>query len=320
MSTDNLQQALANAAAAVRSVHPELGASDLEFAYERFRRHFAEREDDPPVSDRPAMDELLLALWDVIVDRETEHVDDVPGDLEDYYVLAFTALLGEEPTLVRDDEPIAFTEELNDSDATPAEVAPTPGEDGLPASNIEGEMSEPDGGIYRLYILLDGSQPEIWRRILVPHHVRQGQLHHYIQAVMGWRGSENYQFFPPATSVPKGTGEPTLQDLFPTVGEHCGYEFDTWYHDLKLEAIEPARGNRRYPVCTAGERACPPQDEVSGMKEYNEMLEALNDSSHPDHREIAGWITQDFNPGAFNIDQANVRLGKVGDVGFQAVK
>lgn len=43
--------------------------------------------------------------------------------------------------------------------------------------------------IYRLKICLDGSKPEIWRRILVPGKLSLEKLHFIIQVVMGWNNT-----------------------------------------------------------------------------------------------------------------------------------
>ena len=316
MSTDNLQQAIANAVAGVRATHPDLRPADETEAYHRYRRHFAEREEDPPTSERPAEDDLLLAIWDVIVDRETAHSDQPDGKLEDYYAAAFTALLDggadDDPTHT----PIAVSPSPEDTAGAPAPVEKP--KDEKVVSNMEGEQTAPEEEIYRIRVVLDGSKPEIWRRLLVPRDVRQTQLHHYIQAAMGWPGTDTYQFTPAEKLNVQRIDEPKLGDIVDRENP-CGYEFDNWYHHIELEDTEPAAGNRHYPVCTAGQRACPPAD-VGGVKQYNEMVENLQDPTHPDYETMAGWLTQDFNPAAFNIEQANLRLGQKGDAGFRAVK
>ena len=317
MATDNLQQALANAAAEARRQHPELTETDVDAAYSSYREHFELRKEDPPVSDRPAMDELLLALWDAIVDREEHGLDTPPngGELEDYYATAFAMLLGDEDDADIDHEPVAISDPVDLDSESPAPVT----EDDHIVDVVDDE--DPQAHIYTVRISLDGSSPEIWRRVLIPADVPQQELSYIIQAAMGWRGTEHFQFLPPQERELPTNGEPRLRDLLPCAGDDCGYEFDrgaTWYHHLQLEEVGPAEGRRHYPVCTAGQRACPPED-VGSLREYEEMIAKMQDPTNDEYREMAGWLTQDFNPAAFNIEQANVRLGRHGQVGFQAV-
>ncbi|MCH1928474.1 plasmid pRiA4b ORF-3 family protein, partial [Shewanella sp. C31] len=63
--------------------------------------------------------------------------------------------------------------------------------------------------------------------------------------------------------------------------------------------------NTRYPLCTAGERACPPED-VGGPEGYGTFLEALSDPKHPEHDEYQRWIGGSFDPERF--DPAKVRF------------
>ena len=317
LPTDNLQQAIKNAVAELRREFPELTDRDVHDAYAEYRRHFAERQDDPPVSTFPARDELLLTIWDVIVDRETEGLDMPDQPLEDYYVVAFDGLLDAGSETERVSPPLAVGGEPVESPLTPPPPADREA-DSAAANAIEDEITEPVDTILKIRIALDGSQPEVNRTILVDRFLSQTQLHHIIQAAMGWRGTEDFQFFPSVNQDLPSSGEVQAGDLFAGVQEHCGYEFDGWYHDLQLLSRERPEGRRFYPVCIAGERACPPED-IGGVAEYNEMLAVLDDPEHPDYREMAGWLTQDFHPDAFNIEQANLRLSRYQTDDFKAV-
>ena len=315
---DTLLHALATATAQCRRQHPELSDADERAAYTTYQRHFAERQDDPPTSEWPAVDDLLLALWDVIVDREERGQDEPEGELEDYYATAFAMLLEPaeaEEAVEQDGAPIAMGESPQPPSNQPAPVV----EDDQAENVVEADDTQ--GQIFTVRISLDGSTPEIWRRVLIPADVPQTELNYIVQAAMGWRGSEQFQFLPPQERELPTSGEPRLRDLLPEVGDDCGYEFDrgaTWYHHLALEEIGQAEGRRHYPVCTAGQRACPPED-VGSLREYEEMVKKMKDPTNDEYREMAGWLTQDFNPAAFNIEQANLRLGRHGQVGFQAV-
>ncbi len=317
-SIDNLQQAITKAVAEVRNEYPVLSEEDVQSAYFRYQDHFKTREDDPPVSEKPAEDALLLCIWDVIVDRETEGLDEPGIPLEDYYVSVFAHLVAQEDELIFTEQPLALSHELAEPENQPAAVVEDTGEEGETPNPIDDEDSGTAETIYRLKISLDGSRPEIWRTLLVDREVTQNRLHHMIQAVMGWRGTEQFQFYPSVKNDLPSTGEILLKDLFVRVDDYCGYEFDSWYHDLILLATEQPEGRRHYPVCISGERACPPED-IGGVGEYNEMIKILDQPEHPDYTEMAGWLTQDFHPDAFNIEQANLRLARYQGDEFIAV-
>ena len=95
--------------------------------------------------------------------------------------------------------------------------------------------------------------------------------------------------------------------MLPAVGAKMRWDYDFgdgWMHDVVVEAIEPARSGTTYPVCLAGRRACPP-DDCGGPWGYANLLAALSDSTHPEHEELTEWTPPGFDPGVFDIDEAN---------------
>lgn len=83
------------------------------------------------------------------------------------------------------------------------------------------------------------------------------------------------------------------------------YDFgDGWDHELKIEKIVPADLTAHYPRCTAGSRACPPED-CGGPPGYERLLEALRDPKHEDHEQMREWIGGEFDPEAFDLDEVN---------------
>ena len=313
-----LTELLRSAAARVTTAFPTLSAADTEAAYAVYRDHFAQGGEEPPVSDRPATDELLLALWDTLVDWESDHSELSSAQLDTLYQEAFGELLA--PTSA----PIAEARPLDVDCATPAAVVPAaapPGDFTAVKPAVPDDSGDEAGSgdpIYVVKITLDGSQPLIWRRVLIPASVDLSRLHHIVQSAMGWSDSHMHQFYPPKSRPLERLGHARLGDLLRDEGDHCGYEYDfgdSWYHDLTLEGKQAAEPGRRYPVCTGGQRACPPED-IGGIPGYLAMLAVLDDPGHEDYEEMAGWLTQDFNPAAFSIEQANLRLGRYGTAAF----
>jgi hypothetical protein len=64
------------------------------------------------------------------------------------------------------------------------------------------------------------------------------------------------------------------------------------------------------PGCTAGARACPPED-CGGTTGYYQLLVAISDPEHEEHDAMLEWVGEGFDPGAFDVaavDRALKRL------------
>jgi len=68
-------------------------------------------------------------------------------------------------------------------------------------------------------------------------------------------------------------------------------------------------GPQRTGEFLAGENACPPGD-VDGAPGYEEFLQALADSAHPEHEDLKEWIGGPLDPVAFDVDEVNQRLNQ----------
>ena len=60
--------------------------------------------------------------------------------------------------------------------------------------NSKTNVNTDSTGLIQLKILLKGSKPPIWRRILVNNNLSFSQLHEIIQVVMGWENYHLYSF------------------------------------------------------------------------------------------------------------------------------
>jgi hypothetical protein len=178
--------------------------------------------------------------------------------------------------------------------------------------------------IYQIKITLKHIHPPVWRRIQVPADIKLGKLHRILQVAMGWTDAHLHAF-----RVRHETyGVPDPDALFDTEmknernvhldriaagGDTFIYEYDFgdgWEHELKTEKVLPTEKGRRYPLCLAGSRACPPED-CGGPPGYKRLLEALRDPKHEDHEEMREWIGDKFDPEAFDLDEVNQILKRV---------
>lgn len=180
--------------------------------------------------------------------------------------------------------------------------------------------------VYQLEIVLRGSEPRIWRRVLVPGSFTLPRLHKTIQIAMGWENSHLHEFI----IAGRHYGEPDpdydsfgmemlnhrkfkLEQVAPVEGAKFEYVYDFgdgWRHDLTVESIAPPEPERVYPVCLAGEQACPIEDS-GALRGYYEKIEIAQDPDHPDHEDVKAWMPRDFDPSRFDLEEVNRKLSKL---------
>jgi hypothetical protein len=177
--------------------------------------------------------------------------------------------------------------------------------------------------IYQLRIDLKGIRPPIWRRVLVPSDVSLEDLHEIIQAVMPWWDAHLHQFSDGWNQygIPDNEGwfdvmdsrTVAINEVLPTAGDKIEYEYDfgdSWVHQIRLEKILDPDPDVIYPICIKGKRACPPED-CGGIYGYMRMLEALQNPKDPEYEMYQEWIGDDFEPEAFDLEDANLALQEI---------
>jgi hypothetical protein len=185
--------------------------------------------------------------------------------------------------------------------------------------------TDTDADIYQLRVSLRYARPAIWRRVLVPGSWSLGALHYVIQVSMGWTNSHLHQFvvgddyislYPIEGMTSRRADKVALAEvaLKPRFRFSYAYDFgDDWQHDIAVEKILQPEQGERYPVCTGGKRACPP-DDCGGVPGYEDLLAILNDPKHDEHEDMVAWLEEmrpGFDPEAFDIDDVNRRLRQI---------
>jgi hypothetical protein len=181
-------------------------------------------------------------------------------------------------------------------------------------------------------VSLQGTDPPVWRRLVVPGDTALDDLHDVLQAAMGWTDSHPHRFFvgtsprSPYLVTPwdreeddQGTPEDEvrLDQLLPSVGETVLYEYDFgdgWDHDLRLEETAPLAADSR-ARCTGGEGACPPED-VGGVSGYAEVADWVRGGRRPDavpdvfesFEQADDWLPADWHPDTFDVTDTDLRL------------
>jgi len=182
-------------------------------------------------------------------------------------------------------------------------------------------MSTPKS-VYQIKVTLVGSKPPIWRRFLVRDTTTLYRLHNILQTVMGWENYHLHMF----TINGQIYGDPEddeygdlgtknearfrLNQVLGREESRFRYEYDfgdSWEHELIVEKILPPEKGSDPPVCTAGNRACPPED-VGGVWGYQDFLKAISDPAHPEHEDLLEWIGGSFDPEYFSLEEVNIRL------------
>ena len=184
--------------------------------------------------------------------------------------------------------------------------------------------SGPDtSAIYQIRVDLREIRPPIWRRFLVTRDIRLDQLHLVLQAVIGWDNYHLYQFrikdldygepFEDEDIEMHDAAKTLLSQVIGGAEEMFVYDYDFgdgWEHDLRVEKTLPTEPGTEYPVCTAGRRACPPED-CGGPFGYADFLDALKDPAHENHEMCKEWMDGEFNPETFDPAEANRTLESI---------
>ncbi|MEU1589135.1 plasmid pRiA4b ORF-3 family protein [Micromonospora sp. NPDC005710] len=179
--------------------------------------------------------------------------------------------------------------------------------------------------IFQLKMSLAGTRPPVWRRVLVPAGYTLDRLHRVVQHAMGWRDCHLHSFEIDAMQYgePDPDGELALHDeldarLDAVLGKGSRFSYtydfgDWWEHDLVVEDALTADPDERYPLCLAGERACPPEG-IGGPSGYQALLEDLDDESTPTdlvgprQAVLRDWAGSTFDPATFDTERATTLL------------
>jgi hypothetical protein len=181
---------------------------------------------------------------------------------------------------------------------------------------------------YQLLVLLNGTQPSIWRRLQIRGTANLGWFHAVLQVAVGWTNSHLHQFIcgehtyaDPRSGLEHYQGDPPvldessfmIADLLTDIHAGLVYDYDfgdSWEHIVTVEEILPADASTAPAVCLEGSRACPPED-CGGIAGYMELLKALKNKKHPEHKSMKEWLGRPFDPEFFDTAAANDGLRKL---------
>ncbi|GAA1150214.1 plasmid pRiA4b ORF-3 family protein [Ornithinicoccus hortensis] len=174
---------------------------------------------------------------------------------------------------------------------------------------------------------LDGSEPLVWRRLVLPGDLNLVELHDILQRAMGWMDTHQHQFAPGTNDSPwhgpsfvteldreegvTGTAEADarLDQVLHRVGDTLSYTYDfgdEWHHTLILEQVGPHNRSVPHVLCTAAEMACPLED-VGGVGAHNALVAAHRvDPALPDVDDyIRDWMPEGWEPDVVSLESIN---------------
>ena len=164
-------------------------------------------------------------------------------------------------------------------------------------------MLRKDPNAMQIRLSLEGIQPEVWRRLIVPWTWHLGELHLAIQAAFNWYDYHLHEFligglrygdpdhdeggFPDSARL-FDEKEVRLLDFGrdPQMVFTYIYDFgDNWQHRVEIEKLLALDPLPKSGTCSGGARARPPED-VGGVSGYEEFLAVMADKDDPEHASL----------------------------------
>jgi hypothetical protein len=180
-----------------------------------------------------------------------------------------------------------------------------------------------------VHVALDDIAPQIWRRLIVPLDTTLAQLHHILQAAMGWTDSHLHEFdigglrygdidmlnedrFEDDAQA-FDAAEVRLKDFSRKPGTAFTYIYDfgdNWRHTITLENLVAVTPTPKTAICIAGARCCPPED-VGGTGGYENFLRVMfnpEPEELDEQRDFKRWSGGRFDPERFDVAKIDKKV------------
>jgi hypothetical protein len=169
--------------------------------------------------------------------------------------------------------------------------------------------------VFEFKVSLVGTKPLVWRSFLAHEIIHLDELHMLIQVGVGWEAKHLYQFH--INGVTYSAGEDLGENVQPAEGVLLSdvlgskkkftytYDFgDDWEHDVEIVRALEHDSRVRYPICTGGENACPPED-CGGIHGFEELKKKIAGKDSEEKAEMLGWLGGYYNPITFDPNFVN---------------
>jgi len=185
-------------------------------------------------------------------------------------------------------------------------------------------IKKPPERVFALQLTLAGCDPKIWRRLLVRESMWLSRLHDSIQVIFDWFDYQTHAFnfddlrlgnpLRREDLAIEDDRDVALSDLNLDQRERFtyGYHFgEGWQVDIKVEKGGVIQKGAQYPLCTAGERAGPPED-CGGVEAFHDMLACIKEPESELGREWLEWLGPKYDPAVCDVARINKALRKLG--------
>ncbi|WP_026752505.1 plasmid pRiA4b ORF-3 family protein [Sediminibacterium sp. C3] len=171
-----------------------------------------------------------------------------------------------------------------------------------------------------LEIILDHTEPLIWRKIIVPTNFTLNRLHHAVQIAMGWNNSHLFEFNYENFSIgivytdlednPNiDAREITLEEVNLQIGDELKYIYDFgdyWEHTIKVVDNKFDKPIKQLPYCITGKLNSPPED-VGGISGFYHFVEVMKNFRHKEFKETLVWYGGFFDPLKYSTAKINTK-------------
>jgi Plasmid pRiA4b ORF-3-like protein len=174
----------------------------------------------------------------------------------------------------------------------------------------------------QIHVVLDDIEPPVWRRLVVSLDTTLAELHHILQAAMGWTDSHLHDFQVGGLTYGDiellsaerddddarvyDANEVRMRDFSREPGTSFKYVYDygdNWRHTVTLEKFLGVKPVPKTAACIEGARCCPPED-VGGTSGYFEFLRVLlvpDPDEIEEQRHLKRWSGGKFDPERFDL-------------------
>ena len=174
----------------------------------------------------------------------------------------------------------------------------------------------------QIHIALDDIEPLVWRRLVVPLRTTLAELHHILQAAMGWTDSHLHDFGVGGLTYGDiellsaerddddarvyDANEVRMRDFSRQPGTSFKYVYDygdNWRHTVTLEKILAVKPAPKTATCIDGARCCPPEDVggTSGYFEFQRVMLAPDPDEVEEQRHLKRWSGGKFDSERFDL-------------------